>query len=772
MYRFYSSLFSRRPIERQQSEVEQFLKNYRGICLYEDLSRTDVVPYYDFDFKYSSSEERMQHYESDVDRVICQVQDVFPDGCLKVYVQTHDDCECFKNSFHVLVRGVGKYRDPKNIPRTPDCDAAVYRVRDAAKSLFRVVIVGFKCTGSLLDLEKRQSRIVTLQDLVTFTEEESDYLDPILELPDNVAETGMVRGHMMVQYEWFMQHMDELKYVSKAYSPWFRICKAFLNQFPVNMAWRLIQRFSELDRPWLNQRQENEESLNESSFRGGLGYLFVHMKSKPEQVFFMRSCFHDKYSWGDFLLELRQKKSEEEVYKYALTNMKNVMAINDHDEVLLKLADKFEIMKTSDMASWLTFCFEQGENHKKRVMNLSSVLLAMFRKSHYVYQEFRFDMRWDEAPETMIGLLQLPLVQPSQRFTPVVVLEQKIPRLLHHIKHVLLGSEEQSYAYVMGWLFRIIVRHEHMHTVLMFVGQQGSGKSTLPQWIARNIFGPTGLVMSSSRFLDDRFNGELLGKEFVLVDEMDAQSLDSRGKNLELIKGMITSPTIQINEKYKRKMELKNVVNYMFTSNHYKNLIMEVEQRRFVVFYNRRDHLSPTYFEELYEELEDPATAHAFVDYLAYNNAQWCSNMRKIPRTRIMQSMELRSTDSSTIFFKYVDRRLTVEPDTDEFGMEEHLSPNPMLADRRYFVTMAHFYRCYQAFCQYANVRVQEMRSFVIGVDSHFEQGKRKRIGANRVKCVDVRTRFNLEGENMIVDDYEQQRMTEILFATRDRMNH
>ncbi|MEM7058965.1 MAG: primase-helicase family protein [Pseudomonadota bacterium] len=154
-------------------------------------------------------------------------------------------------------------------------------------------------------------------------------------------------------------------------------------------------------------------------------------------------------------------------------------------------------------------------------------------------------------------------------------------KLRDHIRVNLCGEDEELFNFVMTWLASIFARPGvKIPSSLAIVGEQGTGKSKVFDWIRRGI-GSAALKVSSMRHLTGNFNAHLDGLILLVCEEAFWGGNKSEGG---VIKDLISSDTLQIERKYQNLVERPNYVNMVFISNNKWTVPVDGEDaRRFLV---------------------------------------------------------------------------------------------------------------------------------------------------------------------------------------------
>ena len=160
---------------------------------------------------------------------------------------------------------------------------------------------------------------------------------------------------------------------------------------------------------------------------------------------------------------------------------------------------------------------------------------------------------------------------------------------------------ESLYEWVLKWLaYPLQHPGAKMATALVIHGPQGTGKSRFFEAIAE-IYGRYSVVIGQES-LEDKFNGDWVSaKLFVIGDEVQARSEMYHSKNR--LKSYITSSKVRVNPKNLPAREEKNHINFVFLSNEVMPLVLEGDDRRFVVIWVPPK-LSQRFFEDVNNEIK------------------------------------------------------------------------------------------------------------------------------------------------------------------------
>lgn len=137
---------------------------------------------------------------------------------------------------------------------------------------------------------------------------------------------------------------------------------------------------------------------------------------------------------------------------------------------------------------------------------------------------------------------------------------------------------------IMKWVTMYAGNPRKRLTFAPFItGIEGNGKSTIVT-ILSQLIGREYMAAPSAKALDSEFNGFMVGKFLVNIDE-----LPYTGKNdyAERLKEWITQPFISIRQMKTDAYQAQNIGNFFITSNHASALMQSAENTRFCNFRTR-----------------------------------------------------------------------------------------------------------------------------------------------------------------------------------------
>ena len=193
--------------------------------------------------------------------------------------------------------------------------------------------------------------------------------------------------------------------------------------------------------------------------------------------------------------------------------------------------------------------------------------------------------------------------------------EDRCDRIFNHINY-LVGCDDDCYNYFMKMLAYKYRFPAELHKVsAVFKSKQGCGKNALLDWFGEKILGEKYYCCSANA--DDfvgKFNSMIKGKLLIVFNEMDGQVGYNHSARL---KEFATEETILHEKKGVDRKKITNCAFTCYASNSNNPVKVEIGDRRFfVVECSDRVLYIENYFENLFDDLEDPCVAKCFCWYL------------------------------------------------------------------------------------------------------------------------------------------------------------
>lgn len=217
-----------------------------------------------------------------------------------------------------------------------------------------------------------------------------------------------------------------------------------------------------------------------------------------------------------------------------------------------------------------------------------------------------------------------------------------------HIAKVLAGQNIEALEYIIKWAaWKLQHPGECPQVALVFKGAKGAGKGTFAR-VLREIFGQHGLQIFNSKHLVGSFNGHFRNCCLLYADEAFWAG-DKQGEST--LKGLITEPTIPIEQKGIDVVDWKNRMGIVMTTNAEWVVPASHDERRYAVFQVDDAHARDEgYFKALRHELAHGGMEAMLHDLLKLDLKDW--HPRRIPQTEALQQQKLRSLDPRYEWFE------------------------------------------------------------------------------------------------------------------------
>ena len=202
---------------------------------------------------------------------------------------------------------------------------------------------------------------------------------------------------------------------------------------------------------------------------------------------------------------------------------------------------------------------------------------------------------------------------------------------LNHI-HILCNREKEVSDYLTKWIAQMIQFPEIKTVCPTLISKQGAGKNTIINGL-RKVMGTDKVVETTrpSRDVWGSFNGMMVSSFLVNLDELSKKEQeDADGQ----IKGLITNPTLWINQKGVNQFPILSYHRFIITTNNEDPVkTSEDDRRNFII--RSSDELigNKEYFDNLYALLDDVNVLRTIYDY--FKSVPDMENFHKIklPKT-------------------------------------------------------------------------------------------------------------------------------------------
>lgn len=210
-----------------------------------------------------------------------------------------------------------------------------------------------------------------------------------------------------------------------------------------------------------------------------------------------------------------------------------------------------------------------------------------------------------------------------------------------HIYEVICDRNDPVYQYLMGWLARMIQQPGTPGEVaIVLQGGRGTGKGMFGNALCR-IAGQHACHVTNGQHVTGNFNAHLEDCIFLFADEAFWAG-DKQAENV--LKGLITEPTIPIERKGVDLKTVQNMLHVLMASNNDWVVPAGMDERRYCVL-KVADHQAQNhkYFSDLIHEMDNGGLEAMLYDLQAMDISKF--NVRAVPNTAGLVEQKIQSLD-------------------------------------------------------------------------------------------------------------------------------
>ena len=156
--------------------------------------------------------------------------------------------------------------------------------------------------------------------------------------------------------------------------------------------------------------------------------------------------------------------------------------------------------------------------------------------------------------------------------------------MLDLVMKVYANNDQRLYEYFISYFAYLLQNNKKIDTCLILISDQGYGKTVFFK-IMGLIIGPNSCNTNLTQIekLGKGFNTYSEGNRLVVVNEIATAAADFKS-TWETFKSLVTDSIETVEGKYEKGKQVVNICDYVLVSNHEEAIIIEEEDRRFVVF--------------------------------------------------------------------------------------------------------------------------------------------------------------------------------------------
>lgn len=214
--------------------------------------------------------------------------------------------------------------------------------------------------------------------------------------------------------------------------------------------------------------------------------------------------------------------------------------------------------------------------------------------------------------------------------------KNKVQIILDYIMLIWANNDSVVYDYILDWLANM-VRGNKNKSCIYGKGDEGVGKSTLPDFIRDYVIGKNLWCKGKADHLKGQHNMQLLGKLFVTFEELQFFS-DKEWRAIDSeLKDMITDTMMSFTDKYEKRFQTETFCNYMVLTNF--NSIKGANGRRYLVCDVNPCKMNDfEYFDNIRKNCFNDEIGYAFFSFLCSRDISKYDSF-KIPSTKAKQDL-------------------------------------------------------------------------------------------------------------------------------------
>jgi len=226
-----------------------------------------------------------------------------------------------------------------------------------------------------------------------------------------------------------------------------------------------------------------------------------------------------------------------------------------------------------------------------------------------------------------------------------------------HLFEVICSENKEAFQYLMGWMATMIQQPGQPGEVaIVLQGGRGTGKGMFGNALCR-IMGQHAWQVTNGKHVTGNFNAHLEDCIFLFADEAFWAG-DKQAENV--LKGLITEPTIPIERKGVDLKTVSNMLHVLMASNSDWVVPAGMDERRYCVLkVSNRFAQNHQYFKRLMSELGSGGLEAMLYDLQAHDISRF--NVRAVPMTHGLAEQKEQSLDSVSAWWlqKLIDGELT-----------------------------------------------------------------------------------------------------------------
>jgi len=345
----------------------------------------------------------------------------------------------------------------------------------------------------------------------------------------------------------------------------------------------------------------------------------------------------EDYSWYDFKQELRKNqpfKNYDNMMTFILDRVPRVVGIATFGEGMIIKKEgegNYSLLKTNKLDDRVYHLDKDG----KHIM-IPFLYHFQFKNNLPLYNRIVYNPKMDHKESEFNTWFPFVSNNPCKDDD-----YSKLDELIDFIKEVVCYNDNEKFIWLISYIKEMIMfpwRKTKIALLLRSTEQQ-VGKGVFCNFLQRMVFGThcSGTITGFSQ-ITQRFNSVLMNKQLLVIDELPSTRSEFYS-NFDILKNLITEPTISIEKKGIEPFSMDSFVNIICCSNNSKPLHIEQDDKRWQVFeINPKYKGVASYWDNLVNNVMTEETGRKFYKYL--EEFKDFVNIRNILQTRELCEMK------------------------------------------------------------------------------------------------------------------------------------
>jgi hypothetical protein len=139
--------------------------------------------------------------------------------------------------------------------------------------------------------------------------------------------------------------------------------------------------------------------------------------------------------------------------------------------------------------------------------------------------------------------------------------------MINFIKEVWCDNDDIQLNYLLKW-FSNVLKGNKNKTVIYAKSIEGIGKSTLIDFFGEFVLGNDLWTLGDKTCIITDFNMNLMGKPFVVFEELPVMNKNEWNTCDSKLKNMVTGTIATYSDKFVKKIQAADINNYIILTNH------------------------------------------------------------------------------------------------------------------------------------------------------------------------------------------------------------